>query len=41
MKDVLIEENKKAEGGGGRRIDLAMEGGRERARRWEGEIKGG
>lgn len=41
MKDVLTEERKEAEGGGGRRIDLAMGGERERTGRWEGEINGG
>lgn len=41
MKGALSEEIKKARGGGGRTIVLAMEGGRERAGRWEGEINGG
>lgn len=41
IKDILLEESKKAEGGGERRIVQAMEGGRERGRRWEAEITGG
>lgn len=41
IKDILLEQSKKAEGGGDRRIVLAREGGRERGRRWEAEIIGG
>lgn len=41
IKDVLLEESKRAEGGGGRRIVWAMEGGRDRGRRWEAEITSG
>lgn len=36
-----LKKRKRAEGGGERRIFQAMEGGRERGRRWEAEITSG